>query len=565
MKSPFLRGLILFGSLPFLVAAGCASSKAPPLKGDTGPAEDVLDQQIGGDLDAEAGGADLFDFGADLDQSGDLDLAADLSLDIAQDGADASDSAPADSRTDLKPDTVDLALDSGPDLMDLNPCLGKTCSDGLACTSDICKAGVCSNPLKSGYCKIGGKCYLSSKTNPANSCQICNSSKSKTKWSAGLNGVSCTDDGLSCTSDVCSAGACKHTLSAGFCKISGKCYAQNSGHPTSDCLQCLPGKTNSAWSKSKDGTTCSADTLSCTSDVCKAGKCSHLLKTKFCKISGSCYAAGAAHPSIQCNACNPALSTSAWTAAANGAACASDGISCTNDICSGGSCTHPYKNNFCHIGGTCYSAGSTQPGNLCQRCDPTKSKKFWSAAANGATCASDGISCTKDICAGGSCTHPYDSNSCYIGGVCYSSGATQPGNSCQRCEPAKSKNFWSAAGNGIPCTPDSLSCTSDTCQGGNCTHPLMGAFCLIGSQCYAHAAANPTGGCSFCNANKDQNGWTAITYNGCCASQQLYYCNSGSLAHLDCSVNPACGWSSLYGYYDCGTAGGTGPTPKSCF
>lgn len=67
---------------------------------------------------------------------------------------------------------------------------------------------------------------------------------------------------------------------------------------------------------------------------------------------------------------------------ANGAACSSDGNSCTSDICQNGLCTHPAK-------------------------------------ADREECDDDGNACTLDICLGGVCTHqPFPDGAVCPGGAC---------------------------------------------------------------------------------------------------------------------------------------------------
>lgn len=469
--------------------AGCASSRAPDFvvndKGTSAP--------------------DLHDLGAGtLDKnSATGDTAPDLGDAWTSPGLDVHDAAPElgpDISGDLTPDlTPDLVADRGPDDLG-DPCSGVTCDDKLACTMDVCKAGKCLYTLKTGYCKINNNCFLNSAKNPFDSCQHCDTSKSVTAWSSGQDGVACTSDGLSCTVDACKAGKCGHQLLPGYCVISGKCYKQGAANPALACYACLPGVSNSSWSKATDGTPCTADAYSCTNDTCSAGSCTHPLKTGWCKIGTSCYASGATHPTLSCTACNPATSTSSWTAAKDGTTCKSDGLVCTNDTCKAGQCSHTLMGNYCQISGVCYTANTTQPGHQCGRCNPGLSQGTWSNAPDGA-----------------------------------------------------------------PCTPDAHACTSDVCAGGTCTHPVAPNYCFIGGTCYNHANAAPGGGCNFCNATKSKTSWTPITYSGCCAGQNLYYCDLGALNYLDCSINPSCGWSSLGGYYDCGTGGGTGPTPKNCF
>lgn len=377
-------------------------------------------------------------------------------------------------------------------------------------------------------------------------------------------GVTCSDS-LACTTDTCKAGKCVYTLKSGWCKINGLCYLDGAKDPSSNCLLCKTSTSTTAWSAGPDGVACASDSLSCTADACKAGKCNHQLLPGYCIISGTCYKQGAANPQKACSGCYPGVSNNAWSTATNGTACTADNFACTNDTCSAGVCTHPLKGGWCKIGSACYAAGASHPTLECTSCNPGTSTSSWTASQDGTTCKSDGLVCTNDTCTGGKCSHTLQGSYCYIGGVCYTANTTQPGHLCGRCNPGLSQYSWSNAPNGAPCTPDAHGCTNDICQNGGCTHPVTANFCFIGGQCYSHATAAPGGGCNFCNANKNQSNWTPITFSGCCAGQNLYYCLSGSLNYLDCSLNPSCGWSSFDGYYDCGTAGGSGPTPKNCF
>jgi hypothetical protein len=61
-----------------------------------------------------------------------------------------------------------------------------------------------------------------------------------------------------------------------------------------------------------------ADTLPCTDDSCVDGTCSTVIKAEFCVIDGQCHAAEQAQADNICSVCNPALSQSTWSGAANG-------------------------------------------------------------------------------------------------------------------------------------------------------------------------------------------------------------------------------------------------------
>src|SRR4029077_771868 len=94
-----------------------------------------------------------------------------------------------------------------------------------------------------------------------------------------------------------------------------------------------------------DGSGCTADANECTDDVCAAGACTHPNKgagatcgssaTSDCDAADSCDGSGACLPNNH----------------ANGSGCTADSNECTDDVCSGGTCTHPNKG----AGATCGS------------------------------------------------------------------------------------------------------------------------------------------------------------------------------------------------------------------
>jgi cysteine-rich repeat protein len=58
------------------------------------------------------------------------------------------------------------------------------CDDALACTEDLCDGATytCSNPVRAGYCLIGGVCYADGDDNPLDQCQECMSGTDQTGW-----------------------------------------------------------------------------------------------------------------------------------------------------------------------------------------------------------------------------------------------------------------------------------------------------------------------------------------------------------------------------------------------
>lgn len=81
--------------------------------------------------------------------------------------------------------------------------------------------------------------------------------------------------------------------------------------------------------------------------------------------------------------------------------CGTDDLSCTEDTCRGGSCTHSMKADTCLIDGACYSKDQSRPDNQCERCNPSEDARAWSKREAGAPC-DDGFYCNgTDHCGQG--------------------------------------------------------------------------------------------------------------------------------------------------------------------
>lgn len=443
-------------------------------------------------------------------------------------------------------------------------CTGATrsCDDAVSCTSDSCNesADRCDNTATGSNCTIGGQCFAAGASNPVNGCMVCNPSQSATAWTALATGAGC-NDGLFCTvSDQCnSSGVC-----VGTAKV------------------------------------CS-DGIGCTTDSCNEGTdtCDSTPSPGNCAIGGACYSAGGVNPANGCQICDPSISSAAWTAR-TGLSC-DDGLYCTTtDTCTAGSlcvgtprvcndalsctvdscdddvnaCVYQVTGTSCAIGGACITAGTVNPLNGCQACDPGTSTTAWSprtglACNDGAYCTTgetctagavctggsptcnDSLACTGDSCneATDTCTNTPLGGSCVIGGACFTSGALN--GQCQVCTPALSQTAWtprtgtacddanfctagdvcrsdaSCLGAGVTCD-DGLGCTTDTCNAGagTCGHAVAAGSCSIAGACYANGTVNTSNPCQWCASATSQTAWTAHTGFACDDGQ---YCTTTDL------------------------------------
>jgi alpha-tubulin suppressor-like RCC1 family protein len=193
------------------------------------------------------------------------------------------------------------------------------------------------------------------------------------------------------------------------CVIGASSYAGGTANPVNTCQVCKPAASLSGWSNADEGTSCGSGQY-CNGGTCKPG----------CFISGAYYANGAANPANACQTCQTAYALTSWTTSANGASCG------TGQVCNGGSCQ-----SGCWIAGALVGSGTTNSSNACQICKPTTSTSGWSNNDDGTACGSG------KICNAGTCQF-----GCYVGGAVYATGALNPSNGCQSCNPAISTSAW---------------------------------------------------------------------------------------------------------------------------
>lgn len=97
-----------------------------------------------------------------------------------------------------------------------------------------------------------------------------------------------------------------------------------------------------------------------------------------------------------------------------------DGLECTIDACSGGTCVHELLPSSCLIDGECYEHNGNDPENACRYCDTTIDAERWTNWPSTVTCDDDVWCNGTDICDGaGHCVHEFpDENRCTESGSC---------------------------------------------------------------------------------------------------------------------------------------------------
>ncbi|RMG13051.1 MAG: hypothetical protein D6729_15730 [Deltaproteobacteria bacterium] len=409
---------------------------------------------------------------------------------------------------------------------DGNPCTADQCQMGACtheavqddtpcppdtnpCTEDLCRAGTCTHPPAaagtacgasgqcdgsgncSEGCDIGGTFYAAGTVDPNEPCRLCDPTQDAQGWTPRPDGTDCDDGDLCNGIYACQSGACVETSPAETCGTPPACHDAAGA-------TCDPVTGTCTYPQSPDGTVCGPDSV-CLAGSCQAG----------CYLSGAFYPSGTAHPSNPCLECDPLRSTTDWSSLADGTDC-DDGDLCNGvATCQGGTCMAS-AGVVCEAPPTCRTAqGAT--------CDPGTGECSYPPSPDGTSCG------LGAVCVAGSCQA-----GCYISGIFYPPGASNPGDPCLACDPGQSTSAWSPS-------PDGTTCSVGFCVGGSCTP----GDCYINGAVYASGQSDPTEECRYCHPSLSTTSWTTQADNTTCGSWDMGCC-SGSCVSLGSNVN--CGW-----------------------
>jgi len=445
------------------------------------------------------------------------------SYDPAENGTacdDGNDQTTDDACTDGR------CLGSGCECSGINACCdgcnivnegGACAADGLHCTSDVCEMGECLHSLLENFCLIDNACVDPGEGNPENICESCNPGANIYAYSPVEDGAVCEDGNLCTSDDACVAGLCS-AGDAVICEDPGQCQRT---------AECMPDTGICEYGNLPDGTSCDDGNDQTGGDRCVEGVC--LGEGCECNTVDAC-----------CDGC---------FAINNGGACDEDGISCTTDACNAGLCEHTLTNGFCRIDETCYVNGADNPDNPCQQCLVDVATDIWSAIDNDTPCDDGDLCTTSDSCQAGFCeagtaVNCAEPEQCSLAGECdpatgLCSFANAPNGTA--CDDENDQTMNDACADGVclgegcecsgvndccdgcaiineggACADDGLSCTSDVCGGGQCTHQLADTSCLIAGECLDADAVNPLNSCQLCDPAQATDAWTDASDGASC-------------------------------------------------
>ncbi|MGH2532942.1 MAG: hypothetical protein ACRDJW_11650 [Thermomicrobiales bacterium] len=436
-------------------------------------------------------------------------------------------------------------------------CGGACCAPGACCALDqICE--VCD-------CTIDGQGYSRNTLNPANECEVCDPDTSTTAWSPDSD-VSCgpNHDQVCCNGVCCATGACcalDLVCEACDCQIDGQGYSRHTLNPDNACEICDPDRDSGSWSPDSD-VTCGPDRdqVCCNGVCCAPGACCALdlvCETCDCQIDGQGYSRNTLNPANACEICEPETSATAWSPDSDVSCGPNHDQVCCNGVCCGQDecCNSPGHCEACELGctidGVVYTAGTTNPNDACQDCNPAMSTTLWTIVPNDSPCGGsvDQVCCNGVCCNPNWCCSPFGDHSCdietcglvepcagldpcgcTIDGVFYPVGTENPANDCQYCliSDSASAMSWTNRSANLLCGPD----RHDHCCNGVCCEPaaccnadgvceiggsIICGGCAIDGIDYRVNEVNPADPCQVCDSSISPTSWTLVCSDTCCA------------------------------------------------
>ncbi len=392
-------------------------------------------------------------------------------------------------------------------------CRGVTCPGGQTCTELGCaSADVPSDELPPwpGHVPTDGGLHVDAARADAGVGDAATPDAGPTPCTAGSD----CDDGIDCTSDICTDGACTNRSDDGLCtaQSGGTCDVHNGcQYPSCSPDTCSAGPCQTA---SCDGDQCVRTNLCSTAEMCCAGEC---------------VAAG-------CDDGNPCTDDTCGTSGCehtNNTGSCDDGVYCNGaDTCADGSCS-------AHVGSPC--SGAAVCDESMERCTGCLSDSDCGAAVHGTWSGCGGFGGTCDT--SGTKTRDVTTYTCDAG-TCTPSTTTES-QSCTRvtngssCGDA-SYGAWSTCEYPDTCAEAGTHMRTRTdyvCMGGSCVSQLAAET----DSCAGRTTDGTTCGTTSCGS------WGSCSTPDVCSTVgtktrtcTAYACIGGGCVGMDTSDSTTC-------------------------
>lgn len=442
-------------------------------------------------------------------------------------------------------ETCDVALGCRPGVAPI-------CNDGISCTADSCSeaAAGCVHTTNDAVCSNGTFCDGAERCVAGLGCQ------------AGAP-PSCSD-GISCTTDACSAAsdACTHTAVDALCSNAQYCDGVETCSATLGCRPGMPVNCN-------DGLACSDDTCVEATDSCNhsynAANCGagQVCTATGCATGQACTAATASvcNDGQFCNGVETCSSTTSvpGTCQPGTAVDCNDGMTCTTDVCSNAmsSCTYAawdrdmdgFPDATCAgLGNDCNDLDPNVHPGMTETCDgvdrncdgdPNNGLDGTGEACNTPSDCCTGA-CTSGICTLPSTTCHRTQALCTTSADCCSGRCSLTVDGSHRCAVVGGCDIAGEA-----CTT-AADCCSTGCVGGVCsdtaTCHTQGTSCTSNAQCCSNICSG--GICATAGSGCEVDGEICSSNGNCCSG----FCTGGRCATHDtcraggeiCSVDGDC-------------------------
>ncbi len=331
---------------------------------------------------------------------------------------------------------------------------GDTCCNapGFQCCDSSCKQ-CCSDAhcASTEYCSVTGVCAPG-----------CNEDSDCAHLSTGCIAGVCLDNACVAV-DTCGHGSCCGSACLDCESESTFCLSSTCDPASSSCIR----------KSINDEQTCAEPGNLCVDYRCRLGQCTNVSLL----ICPSQTADGCA-----ASACDPSTGDGGPVEPF-----AANGTPCPGGTCAGGVCC-----TGCNVDGVCYQEGDTEPGNLCNSCQPAFRRDGWFPVScptppldfcERMACNPESGTCSIAAVDDGEACPLFSTSQC-LSGVCVAGRCTpQPAVDGTPCGTEESPNFCASGGTG-------------TCQAGQC---IAGAA-HEGEQCDLDFSSVPACGSFVCRS-----------------------------------------------------------------